>query len=354
MRLRHLPVYSLLILIVLSAFNQKAEAQDIHFSQYYASPVTLNPALTGLMDGCYRGALNYRNQYPQLYNTYSTVAASFDAALLKGDSRLPGFIGAGIWMYNDRQGDGPLNDFSIHGLLAYHADISGDGKYLFSIGSSFGWNQKSIDVSNLLFNEQQVGQVLDPAASNGEPIEQQRFNNFNASVGTSVSISVNEDLGLLGGFAIYNLLTPTETFLNDVDNSLGMRFLGHFSARYFVNEQLIITPRAIYMQQTGAATYIVGTSVGYVINNNRRGYGSSNRSSALYGGLSYRWADAIILTAGFQINELKLGLSYDVNVSSLRVASNGIGGMEFSLVYEKKCYNNPRNRNAPPVNCPRF
>ncbi len=356
MKFRHL--LTLLISIIVCLCSQEnLKAQDIHFSQYYASPVTLNPALTGLMDGCYRGSINYRNQYPQLYKTYSTVAASFDAALLKG-GRMPGFIGVGMWFYNDRQGDGPLNDLSIHGLAAYHLDVTGDGRYLVSLGTSFGWNQKSLDFASLLFSEQQVGQVLDPNASNGEPIQVQRFNNFNASAGGSFSVNVNDNVGVLFGMGIFNLLTPKETYLNDNSNDLGMRYLAHFSVRYFVNDKIILTPRGIYMTQTGASTYVLGSTVGYIFNDARGGYGRSSRSSAIYGGLSYRWADALILTIGFQVNELKAGLSYDINVSSLNQASNGIGGLEFSLVYERKCYKGTGFRNnqrgVPPVNCPRF
>lgn len=354
MKLKYTFAYFLLTVIAFLGFNNETQAQDIHFSQYYASPITLNPAMTGLMDGCYRGAVNYRNQYPQLYKTYSTVAASFDASLLKNSGIIPGFIGVGLWMYNDRQGDGPLNDFAIHGLAAYHLDLTGDGRYLFSFGSSFGWNQKSVDLSNLLFNEQQDGQILNATLPNGESIPgQQRFNNFNASVGSSFSASITNDLGILAGFGIFNLLTPEESFLGDNENELGMRYVAHVSARYFLNDQVILTPRGIFMTQTGAATYIIGSSVGYVLT--EKGYGRNSRNSAIYGGLSYRWADAVILTAGFQINELKMGLSYDINVSSLRRASNGIGGVEFSLVYEKRCYNNSRNmRGVPPVSCPRF
>ncbi|MES1226414.1 MAG: type IX secretion system membrane protein PorP/SprF, partial [Bacteroidota bacterium] len=43
-----------------------ALAQDPNFSQFFASPLTLNPALTGKFDGVYRVAGNYRNQWPTI------------------------------------------------------------------------------------------------------------------------------------------------------------------------------------------------------------------------------------------------------------------------------------------------
>ena len=39
------------------------KAQDIHHTQYFASPLTLNPALTGLVRGDVRVAANYRSQW---------------------------------------------------------------------------------------------------------------------------------------------------------------------------------------------------------------------------------------------------------------------------------------------------
>ena len=50
-------------LLVFSLFLLgKASAQDPHFSQFFSSPLTLNPAFTGKFFGTYRVAGNYRNQ----------------------------------------------------------------------------------------------------------------------------------------------------------------------------------------------------------------------------------------------------------------------------------------------------
>ena len=60
-----------------------ASAQDPNFSQFFASPLTLNPALTGKFDGVYRVAGNYRNQWPTINNAFRTYTASFDMGILK-------------------------------------------------------------------------------------------------------------------------------------------------------------------------------------------------------------------------------------------------------------------------------
>src|SRR5437773_12412710 len=82
-------------------------AQDFHFSQFYNSPLTLNPALTGKMDGVFRLAVNYRNQWFTLTNTqtaYATYAGSFDAPINFGKNAL----GLGLVVVNDRAGEGVL------------------------------------------------------------------------------------------------------------------------------------------------------------------------------------------------------------------------------------------------------
>ena len=80
-------------------------AQDPHFSQFYASPMTLNPALTGKIDGNFRLAANYRNQWPTINNAFTTATASFDMPILAG--RLPEFDtwGIGIIGLTDQSGN---------------------------------------------------------------------------------------------------------------------------------------------------------------------------------------------------------------------------------------------------------
>ena len=44
-------------------------AQDLHFSQFYAAPLYLNPAFAGTAGGP-RFILNYRNQWPGINNAF--------------------------------------------------------------------------------------------------------------------------------------------------------------------------------------------------------------------------------------------------------------------------------------------
>src|SRR5215471_19039498 len=58
-------------------------AQDPHFSQFFSSPLTLNPAFTGKFDGNVRVAGNYRDQWPTINQAYRTATVSVDFPIMK-------------------------------------------------------------------------------------------------------------------------------------------------------------------------------------------------------------------------------------------------------------------------------
>ena len=99
-------IFSLLLL----GFTGTAFAQDPNFSQFFASPLTLNPALTGKFDGAFRVAGNYRNQWPSINNAFTTATISVDGGILK--NTIPEFdkFGIGIMAFTDKSGNGVLQN----------------------------------------------------------------------------------------------------------------------------------------------------------------------------------------------------------------------------------------------------
>ena len=51
------------VVVVLGLVVFNLNSQDIHFSQFYMSPLNLNPAMTGVMNGNIRLTGNYWNQW---------------------------------------------------------------------------------------------------------------------------------------------------------------------------------------------------------------------------------------------------------------------------------------------------
>lgn len=335
----------LIAFLLLFVFVLPTQAQDVHFSQFYASPLTLNPAMTGFMSNCHRVSINYRNQYPELY-AYNNFAVSYDAALMRGMMRND-FAGAGILFYNDRQGDGSLNNMQIMGSLAYHKGIDPDGRVLLSVGLQGGWVNKSINFQDLYFENQFNGSDFDTNLPNGEAIQSNQFNYFDLRGGAMLSANISDLIGVYGGASYFHIFKPLESFLGE-ENILDPRLVAHFGADIRPSRNISIAPNAIFMTQAAAREIVVGANVGYHFQGSNRSDGT-----AIYGGASYRFGDNVIALVGAEFNHLKIGISYDINVSSLKVASLGQGGVEMSVGYEIGC-NSAGRRGYPPVSCPRF
>jgi len=62
--------------LLTTGFN--SHAQDVHFSQFFASPISLNPALSGSHNYDLRIVDNYRNQWFTLGIPYVSNAVSAD------------------------------------------------------------------------------------------------------------------------------------------------------------------------------------------------------------------------------------------------------------------------------------
>ena len=103
-----------------------AKAQDPHFSQFFASPLTLNPAFTGKFDGSWRLAANHRDQWPSIPKAYVTTSASLDFGILKGKIPDGDVFGIGISGLSDQSADAALKLNYGALSLSYHKALDED------------------------------------------------------------------------------------------------------------------------------------------------------------------------------------------------------------------------------------
>ncbi len=344
-------------LVLLSTF-QLAKAQDIHFSQFYASPLTLNPAMTGNVAEHYRFAVTYRNQWASIPAPYSTVAASIDASVL-GCQLGMDHVGVGLAFFNDKSGDGGLNDLSILGSLAYHKGLDQERRYVLSAGGQFAFKQKSVNLQDLIFEEQISDDLtIDPSAPNMEPVQASSFNYFDFRVGGLFTASPTDRINMYVGGAYYHLSKPGESFLvQDVipadDNLLDPRMVFHAGGSFFLTENFSLSPSALYMSQTASSELVVGTAFGLHFDQGNR-YSrtkSSSGGSGIYLGGWYRVGDAIVFLLGVDYQSFKFGFSYDVNVSGLKEATLNQGAVELSLSFTGRLAECQKDL---PLYCPRF
>ena len=320
------------------AFVFTAQGQDIHFSQYYASPLTLNPALTGLINGDFRVAANYRGQWFAVPTTsslapYNTYQASFDASVLRKKLQENG-LGVGLMFYADEAGNGSLATYAISGSIAYHQAIDRFGRSRISLGFQGGYVQKRVFQHDLLFEQQfdNLTNSFNPFFDNGE----QAFVDGNLgyadlNIGGLFSTRASDKFSFYVGGAVNHLTTPGESFLNDEANEIGMRYIGHMGMEIKTGKYFKILPTFYYTTQTNAQQINLGTGFEYAFQENLSMFAGG--WSRIVGGIDKFQNDAVIATVGVETFNTRVGVSYDFNTSNFRGATNSVGALELSVIY---------------------
>lgn len=311
-------------LVALNSF-----AQDIHFSQYYASALTLNPALTANINGDFRASFNYRNQWftiPVLNSVapYQTYQASVDAPILRERLGNDGF-GFGGSFYADKAGDGALTTYSGMVSVAYHKAVDRYGRGRVSLGIQAGVVSKQVKINDLIFETQLDNFGWNPALSNGENFTNRSIIYPDVTVGAMWTHAPKDMWRYYLGFSMNHLSKPKESFLGDERNRLNYRYNVQAGMEIFLDSyyDFSISPTFLFMMQSNAQQYNFGLGLNYWVNDD----------VAVFGGGFYRVMDAVIFNAGVEFYNTRVGLSYDINHSGLKAASKAQGAVEVSLVY---------------------
>ncbi len=308
---------SILVLVVSTDLN----AQDIHFSQFFNSPLTLNPAQSGNFDGTYRAGLNYRSQWTSVDSPYKTFSVFYDhifnVGLMPGD-----YVSAGLVMYNDVAGDAKYSNLTMMLNGAYHKALTSSSNL--TLGVQAGMMQKKLDPTKLKFGDMFDGTGF--SGTTADPFSNANLKNLDINVGLQYATVITNTINAYAGGTVYHVTQPKEGFIN-VDERLKMRYSGNAGATIVLNELMTLHPSVLYMNQAKASEFIIGSDIGYLLQ-------TEKINAILYGGLFYRHKDAIIPYIGMDYKDFKLGLSYDVNISGLSEVSNGKGGYELSLIYK--------------------
>jgi type IX secretion system PorP/SprF family membrane protein len=318
-------------------------AQDPNFSQFFASPLTLNPALTGKFDGVYRVAGNYRNQWPSISNAYTTATVSYDMGILK--DRIPEYdqFGIGIMGFTDRAGDGALTNNYVALSLAYHKGLDENGYHQIGAGFQGTYVNKRLNTANLKFQDQLTPFGFTGVTSEIFSHEQVNISYFDMNAGFIYNGSTNGYNNFYVGASMYHINRPKESFQGG-NFVLNARTTIQAGGKIPVGTYNYLHLAANHSMQAKAHNTMIGAAYSLNVNNDEE------NPTNVYLGAWYRLQDAIIPYIGLEFGEFHLGASYDVNTSSLKPASNSRGGMEVSLVFIKK----PVDPNAKKLNCPKF
>jgi type IX secretion system PorP/SprF family membrane protein len=327
-----------------------AQAQDIHHTQYFASPLTLNPALTGLVRGDIRVSANYRAQWYSVSNhPYQTGVVSYDMATMK--NRLPegDALGIGVVGTFDRSGIGALQAIQIGLSAAYHKAFGLEKQHTLSFGVQGMLVQKSIDFAKLKFEDQFERSTGETPYPTSESFENKDLTYPDFNLGLMYSGRVSDYATAYIGGSVYHLTTPTESFLNG-DHTINRRFNAYFGGSFDLNENMVLYASALYQNQASATEVMLGAAAGFILN---PGHEEIRQNTILYLGGWYRYGDGICPYIGLEWTKMALGISYDVNTSSFTPATGGAGAYELSLTFNGKII---RHSGDPNYNfsCPKF
>ena len=300
-------------------------AQDLHFSQYFNSPLTTNPANTGFIpDADYRIGVQYRNQWSSIMSVpYKTMSAFGDAQLFR-DRLENGWLGVGGVILSDVAGAGSLRSTKIYGSVAYHQMLGNSS--LLSAGFNLGYANKRIDPSKLKFPDQFDGEFFDSnLPTTGTPVNTST-SYFDMQAGLNYAYFPQENVYINAGYSIQHVNRPRETFYADKSETgiIPMRQIAFVNAILKVHDDLIISPNAYFSIQNKATELQGGMLANYNL--------SEAGEMQLIGGVYYRHKDAVIPMAGFVLNNLHFTFSYDATISSLKNFNNYRGALEFSLI----------------------
>jgi len=330
---------TILILLIITCIC--SHAQDANFSQFFSSPLTLNPANTGNFNGSLRLAGNFRNQWSSFNNAFSTTTFSVDAPILLNKMASYNRISIGLNALTDQSGNGLLKQNYLAGSFAFKKGFDADARHSLSLGFQTAYGSANFNSSLAKFEDQLTpgGFLLTTA----EPLQISNTNKKIVDLNSGLIYNASNENGrsLYIGAAVNHIVEPATTTLNS-DYHIKRRYTVHGGGYFPVGENVTVHTSFQFQQQGDYREIILGGAASYFIN------GKSTSYYELYLGTWLRYNDAIIPYVGVEYNLLRFGFSCDINYSSDKTAGAYYRTAEFSII---KVFNNNKEN---VINCPKF
>jgi type IX secretion system PorP/SprF family membrane protein len=313
---------TILTLLLFVSCLQQIQAQDVRFSQPFANPLRLNPAIMGASADL-KTILNYRKQWAGVSEGYKTASFSFIYPFFLDGARKKFDIGFNI--LNDRAG--AFNNMDL--MLALNYTFRTSSSSYLSFALTGGYVQKSISMNKLTFDEQYSAGSYDPTFNNGESLFNQKSGYADLGFGTMWYVNgQNTDPDVTNvsgyiGFAGYHLNKPTDSFLAG-SSSLPRLFAYQAGVKVRTSGKFDFTPNIRYATQGITDNLALGIYLNY----------RSTESFQLMAGGWYRKKDAIAWIAGLEFKGFSFYYSYDLGIPSISNYIRVANAHEMTLIYK--------------------
>jgi len=313
-------------------------AQDPKFSQYFAAPLTLNPAYTGFFDGEYRVSMNMRQQWGNLGDAYNTYSVSGDVKLVEDENFTNSFFSLGLSGLFDESFSGALKSQYISASMSYYQYLDVEHRFKFGLAPQVSYVSRFLDYNKLTFASQYSEGGFNTTLPNFLDLKNDKTSYFDLNIG--INFAANFDrLSLALGYAHYHLTKPQETLLNNSSEFVAPRQTLNMGLVYLMNNYVDLNVTGVYNVQKNNNDTILGAVLGFKPNDETR--------MKLNFGMWFKFNEASFFPyLGVSLGNISAGLNYTVYGNKLLSATPRT--YELSFIYR---HNNFKGFRVP---CPRF
>jgi len=300
--------------------------QDPSYSQFFSSPLNVNPALTASINGKWRVVSNYRDQWSGPAYPYITSTVSYDTKILKNKIPESSVFGFGVMLMHDDAMSSVLKSNYASLNLSYNIKIAEDeGDHRLGVGVGLTYTSKYVDFSRLNFANQFDGHGFDTNLPTGEAALTEMTPYLSVNAGLLYSyVAQHADFDM--GAAAFHINKPRQTWLEDPNQYLATRYVVHADYDNYLTDNVILNTNGIYQIQAHADYFSVGGGIGYIVS------AEGQDNVIVNGGVWYWSKNAIVPYVGLAYKNMQFGLSYDVTISKLAASANKPKSYEFSFI----------------------
>jgi len=320
----NLSLRRIIMAATLSLATQHAvRAQDPSFAQFFATPMDINPTLTGMMKSNWRATAHGRDQLLAGNVPLRTATVGFDGKVFKDKLGDNSTFGLGGTIMTEQGLQGAVKSTYASLSSSYHIVVAeGDVSQQLGMGVGMTYGNRMIDYSKLQFQDQIDGGNSGVFLPSSETALSQMNGYLSANAGLTYSFTTektNIDLGL----ATYHINTPKRSYQNDESQYISRRYVAHANIESSLSDMVTFNGNAVYQNQYGTGYACIGGSFGILLDSDQKKETSFNIGS-------WYWTKyAIIPYVGFSYRSFQMGLSYDVAINKL--AQNSLKARTFEV-----------------------
>lgn len=326
----------LILFISVIAFSQlgKGQATETVMTQFYNTPLQINPANAGLFAGRARLITNFKRQWESIGEPFQTIAASGDFQIAR-DVTGGDFFGMGIDINQSKAGVSNLSNLAANVTFSMTKAFDSRKSHFASLGVQAGYGQRSISSSAINWGSQWTNNGFDNTIKTPDQGLDESTSYFDLGVGVNYFYSQPDDaLKLYIGVAGFHLTQPTMSFLGSEDEVINRKFTISGGLRYQFgrSSNFSIYPNFIYSWQGNSNVTIYGTDLEYRIDDGSRSTGTRKYTSFAMG-VYHKWNSVLSPVMKLHKAGFSLYVSYDFEIGNITRVTNGQGGIEVALKY---------------------